>query len=37
MPAFRTGVVVALREERSGLQKVDVELDDVAEPQIAAV
>lgn len=30
MPAFRTGVVVALRDERPGLQKVDVEIDDVA-------
>jgi hypothetical protein len=28
VPAYRTGVVVALREERAGLQKVDVELDD---------
>src|SRR3954452_14079623 len=27
MPAYRTGVVVALRAERAGLQKVDVELD----------
>jgi hypothetical protein len=27
VPAFRTGVVVALRDRRSGLQKVDVELD----------
>src|SRR3954452_18211985 len=27
MPAFRSGVVVALREERAGLQKVDVEMD----------
>src|SRR6476469_6550293 len=27
MPAFRTGVVVALRDERPGLQKIDVEID----------
>src|SRR6476469_10798434 len=27
MPAFRTGVVVALRDERPGLQKVDLEID----------
>src|SRR4051794_15024346 len=27
MPAYRTGVVVTLRQERDGLQKVDVELD----------
>src|SRR6478609_3242961 len=27
MPAYRTGVVVVLREERAGLQKIDVELD----------
>ena len=27
MPAFRTGVVAALRDERAGLQKVDVEVD----------
>src|SRR6478736_864913 len=27
MPAFRTGVVVALRDERAGLQKLDVEID----------
>ena len=27
MPAFRTGVVAALRDERPGLQKVDVEID----------
>ena len=27
MPAFRTGRVVALRDERPGLQKIDVEID----------
>jgi hypothetical protein len=27
VPAFRTGVVVALRDERAGLQKLDVEID----------
>jgi hypothetical protein len=27
VPAYRTGVVVALREERAGLQKVDVDVD----------
>lgn len=30
MPAFRTGVVVALRDERPGLQKLDVEIDGAA-------
>jgi hypothetical protein len=30
VPAFRTGRVVALRDERDGLQKVDVEIDGVA-------
>jgi len=30
VPAFRTGVVVALRDDRAGLQKVDVEVDDGA-------
>jgi len=32
VPSFRSGTVAALREERAGLQRVDVELDGVREP-----
>lgn len=32
MPSFRSGTVTSLREERDGLQRVDVDFGDAAEP-----